>query len=251
MAKRRCYENPPLVEALCQFQFAPGSEWDMAIPGLLYRRVREQFPERRQQKAIQWVVSPAAGEVETTSTSDRMQFRSQDGKSLIQVGPDLLVVNALKPYPGWDAFRSMVLSTLTYYREEARPAGIKSLTLRYINRLIFPPTPVQIEDFMHFYPNVPTALPQTFVGWAQSVNVPLSQEEILRLTAGSSDEHPEENVFVLDLEFVAFRGCSLEDVGLRIDKGHEIIEDAFEECITDKARWMFKEEKSHEHAPSL
>lgn len=251
MAKRPSYQNPPLVEALCHFQFVPGSEWDIAIPGLLYQRIQEHYPERRQQKEIHWVVSPAAGELEKKSTADRMQFKSPDGKSLVQVGPDLLVVNALEPYPGWDTFKSLILGALSHYQEVAHPVAIRTLSLRYINRIVFPSAPVTIEDFLRFYPTVPLTLPQTFVGWALSVNIPASDEDLLRITSGSNEDNPEEVAFVLDIEFIALTGCQLDQVGKKIEQGHESVQQAFEECITDKARQVFKEEESHEHASSF
>lgn len=250
MATRRYYSQSPLIEALCQFKFEPGMEWDMAIPGLLYQQFKAEFPERRQQKAFEFTVGPDIDDLKTQATPNRMQFRKADGSALIQVGPDLLIVNALRPYPGWERFRAMILSALETYCREASPRGIKSLALRYINRLTFPFDSVDISDYLLFSPGVPDSLPQTFVEWAQSVAMPAGRDDILRLTGGSREENPEEIVFVLDIEFVAIRGCDLADVGPRIDKAHDQIESAFEACITEKSRLMFREE-SHEHAQSF
>jgi uncharacterized protein (TIGR04255 family) len=50
MGKR--YKKPPIVEALFEFQFVPGREWDLTIPGLIYKKVKRRFPNRKQQIGI-------------------------------------------------------------------------------------------------------------------------------------------------------------------------------------------------------
>ena len=43
MTKR--YTNPPLVEALCEFQFDPSTAWDLTLIGLIYDQLKDIFPE--------------------------------------------------------------------------------------------------------------------------------------------------------------------------------------------------------------
>jgi len=40
----RKYTNPPILEALCEFQFVPSQPWDMTIPGFLYEKINHEFP---------------------------------------------------------------------------------------------------------------------------------------------------------------------------------------------------------------
>jgi uncharacterized protein (TIGR04255 family) len=248
MANRRFYENPPIGEALCQFRFETGREWDIVIPGLLYQKIQSEFPERRQQKNLEVLFDRETSEVKQSS-GDRIQFRRADGSALVQLGPDLLVVHILAPYSNWESFKAMILGALGRYYEVAEPAGIRSMALRYINRIRIPASSVQIEDYLLFSPSVPSALPQTFVGWGSTVNIPLDKTELLRITAGSGEENDSNTtIFLLDIEVVAVQIGGRDGVESRIDRAHEMIETAFEECITDKARMMFKEEVPHEHA---
>lgn len=64
----RRYRNSPLIEAGCEFRFAPGEPWDLAIPGLLYEKFREKFPKRRQANAFETtiVAGPDAIQQQTT-----------------------------------------------------------------------------------------------------------------------------------------------------------------------------------------
>ena len=45
---RRKYAKPPLVEAVCELHFDPSSPFDLAVPGLVYERVKNTFKERQQ-----------------------------------------------------------------------------------------------------------------------------------------------------------------------------------------------------------
>ena len=45
----RRYKNPPIVEALCEFEFISSQPWDLTIPGLIYEKVKDEFPDKRQQ----------------------------------------------------------------------------------------------------------------------------------------------------------------------------------------------------------
>ena len=248
MAKRRSYGDPPVIEALCQFQFEAGQEWDIAIPGLVYQRVQDEFPKRRQQKGFEVLFSPDTSKVKPLS-SDRIQFLRADDSALVQLGPDLLAVNVLPPYPGWDSFKRLILGALESYSEVARPANLKSMALRYINRVRVPALRFEIDDYLRFSPRVPSELPQTFVGWGQNVSIPLGASEVLRITAGSEDAEAKAThlSFLLDIEVVALGG-GLRGVPDSIERAHEMIGTAFEKCITEKSRALFKEEVSHEHA---
>lgn len=46
----RKYKHPPIVEALCEFQFIPSQPWDITIPGLLYDRINSEFPVKQQKR---------------------------------------------------------------------------------------------------------------------------------------------------------------------------------------------------------
>src|SRR4051794_14853919 len=129
MAKRRNYKNAPLIEALCQIQFQPGAEWDLAIPGLLYSKIQEEFPKRRQQEAIEFLVRGDLKEFKHKKAVDRVQFLRDDEKALVQVGQDSLVINVLRPYPRWENFRAMIESLVESYRQVAEPQGISALAL--------------------------------------------------------------------------------------------------------------------------
>jgi uncharacterized protein (TIGR04255 family) len=163
----RKYKNSPIIEALCEFRFEPGLPWDLAIPGLLYEKVRDGFRTRRQVRAFETSVSASPEGVEQQVRAiDRMQFLREDEKALIQVGPNMLAVNHLRPYPTWQEFLPLIRGGFEAYREAAGPEGIQRIGLRYINRIEIPGPGVEMEDYFLFYP---------FVGFAGCLETPASK----------------------------------------------------------------------------
>ena len=83
----RLYKNPPLIEALCEFQFEPDQPWDWTIPGLVYDKVKKEFPKKKQQNIIKMEVH-ADPEISQSVKGEiaRMQFLREDEQALIQVG---------------------------------------------------------------------------------------------------------------------------------------------------------------------
>jgi uncharacterized protein (TIGR04255 family) len=42
------YETPPIIEALCHFQYRQNTSWDLTIPGFIYEKVKNTFPQKTQ-----------------------------------------------------------------------------------------------------------------------------------------------------------------------------------------------------------
>lgn len=250
MEQRRIYASPPLVEALCDIRFEPGQEWDWTIPGLLYAQLQGEYPLKEQTEHFQ--VKMEEGQVHQEATR-RLRFFREDKTALVQVGQDTLVVNCLRPYPGWKGFRPMLVAALEKYKAVAAPAGVSGCALRYINRLEFPGPSAVLEEYLQTVPVVPKNLPDKLVGWSLALDIPdLARSGIMRLTAGSAP--PDEGTaFMLDLRF---RAIEPEKLGLSetllswIDSAHAVIEETFEASITEQARALFKEELAHAQLPA-
>lgn len=252
MVTRHIYAMPPLVEALCEIRFDPGRTWDWTIPGLLYAQVQEDFPEREQddQLEIQWRADLPQVQGQTTR---RLRFFNRERTALVQVSKDALVLNHLRPYPGWERFRSMLLTVIEKYRVVASPKGVSGCALRYINRIPVPKDEAILEHYLQAIPTVPKNLPETLIGWSLTLDIPhVAQGGVVRLEAGSTPPG-EDAAFILDLRFTALnpQGLGLDDPLVAwIENAHEVIEDTFEASITDQARSIFQEELSHDQLPA-
>ena len=163
----RRYKNPPIVEALCEFEFISSQPWDLTIPGLIYEKVKDEFPDKRQQIGIGVQLKPTEKgfEHKVEPTPPRIQFYKRDKTALIQVAPDLLVVNQLKPYMTWAKFKPMILDSLQKYRDIANPKGFKRVGLRYINKINIKAETIELSDYFDFYPYIPKNLPQLHISF--------------------------------------------------------------------------------------
>jgi len=243
----KMYSHPPIVEAICAFRFIPSQPWDATVLGLVYDRLKEDFPVKAQAPGP--LLNVTIGTSPPSST-ERMQFRRADNSALVQLGPDSLTVNHLTPYCGWPRFQKMIEAVLEAYKSVAAPRGLSAVSLRYINRLSIPADDeedgVDIRQYVLTHPIVPDSVPQIFLEWAQRVVIPFEgARQSLVVQAGTTrgdDDFP--LVFMLDLEA---RHDEEETVSLAesiawLEAAHTNVETVFEACIGPKARLLFGEE---------
>jgi len=244
------YKNPPIVEALCEFQFVPSQPWDITIYGMLYEKIKDEFPVKQQQVGFGVAVQPREGgvlEPKIEFGPPQMQFFSNDKISLVQVGPDLLTVNHLRPYPTWGKFKPLILKIFGEYIDIANPKGFRRIGLRYINKIDFDQHEIELMDYFNYYPSIPNNLPQTYKTFQVTVEIPYNNErDTLRLTfATIIPEKPKVLPLLLDLDYIMIipEGIALNELPDWLEDAHTAIENAFEACIKDNCRKLFEEVK--------
>lgn len=242
----RRYKNPPIVEALCEFQFEPDSPWDLVIPGLIYEEVRDTFPKRRQARVLDLSILAGPEEVEQqVRTMDRMQFLREDEKALIQVGPHFLSVNHLELYPSWEEFLPLIKMGLKAYRDVAGPKNMHRIGLQYINRIEFAGQRIDLADYFEFRPFIGPNLPQEHGPFRVGLQVPYeNSRDILKIELKSTTRtKPDTIATMLDLDYFLIKPgeVALDNVFEWVDVAHGHVEDAFEACITDRLRQIFEE----------
>ncbi len=250
----RKYDRPPLLEALCEFRFEPRAQWDWTVPGLLYERIKGDFPEKRQQNVLAIQVFPPnlpAAQQQTTSI-DKMQFLNREQNAIVQVGPDLLAVNQLRPYPGWESFKPAIIHKLELYCDIAKPNRIAGMTLRYLNRIDIASREVRLEDYFMIYPRLPANVPQTYQTFLQQVEVPYENPRgLLKMVFSPVPaEATDATSFLVDLAFGSTRPDAIENAANWIEAVHSSIEGIFDACFTEKTHKEVFREVLHEPSAS-
>jgi uncharacterized protein (TIGR04255 family) len=229
------YRNPPITEALCEFQFKPDSPWDLAVPGLIYERVKDTFRKRLQRK--------------TTPSRDKLagaaciRFLREDGRAFIQLSPQLLIVGHLKPYSSWQEFFPVIRQGFQAYTDTVNPTGLHCIRLRYINRIEIPEKRLRVQDVLSFHLSVGSDLRRDFDHFLVEVHVPFenSRDRLrLRLATTESMSPP---AIGLDIEYCLAKPGEVSPDGVFewINSGHEQAKAAFEACIKDPLRRLFEE----------
>ncbi|MGQ9571149.1 MAG: TIGR04255 family protein [Thermodesulfovibrionales bacterium] len=242
----RKYKNPPVVEALCEFQFIPSQLWDITIPGLIYERVKDNFPDKQEQMSlsVQFHPTERGFEHKAEIAPPRVQFYKKDKTALIQIAQDLLAVNQLKPYPRWEIFKSMIFENLQIFKEVTNPKGFKRIGLRYINIFEFSQPNVKLEDYFRFNLYIPEDLPQNMQSFFTRVEFPFEEgNEILILALSSLiPKRPGTTSILLDIDYSMVKPDSIPLTSANdwLDLAHQRIEEAFEKSITEKQRETFE-----------
>jgi uncharacterized protein (TIGR04255 family) len=238
------YKNPPIIEALCEFQFEPGQPWDMTIPGLVYEKINDRFPKKTQRLVIQTQSHSKDGQVtHSLNQAPRMQFSNEEGNTLIQVGQDLLIVNRLKPYPTWDEFFPIIQKNLRVYKEVAKPKEFKRIGLRSINKITINTPTLELSNYLNFYSIVPDKIPQDFHNFFSRYEFPYNDHrDVLILTIGSAEPDIQDTIAIkLDIDYamVTKGGIKIDQAEDWIDTAHKVIKNTFEACITSECRGLF------------
>jgi uncharacterized protein (TIGR04255 family) len=246
---RKQYRNPPLVEVLCEFHFAPDRFQDFdSFIGLLYEKLQGDFPRKYslQLQASQISIDNSGTPGFTEQLLPLVRFQSSNEQVLIQVGQNLLTINHLKPYASWEEFLRSVTMGLNVYRETARPETIQHITLRYINRIDIPGSCISLEDYFEFRPLMKQKLLQDISAFTLGIQIPYEEtRDILNVQLASiNSESPNRVAAILDLTYslVCLGDLPFNAVTEWLTTAHDHINDAFEACITDQLRNVFEEE---------
>ena len=246
---RRKYRNPPIEEALCEFRFAPSQEWDPTVPGRFYEKIRKTYPAKpREQRRFEagFQVSPqfADSSMQLKQGLAKVQFPTDDGKRLVAVGPDVMSVHVLRPYPGWDEdFRSRITQALQAYEEVTVPAGVKQIGLRYINQVVLEGDSIRLNEYFTTPPRTPDSFPEKMSAIFSRIESFYADEPIRLVVTFATTNPPEGKLaFLLDLDLVWSWGdqpLALNDAMDKVEELRHRERAAFEALITDRTREVF------------
>jgi uncharacterized protein (TIGR04255 family) len=241
----RKYAHPPIVEAICEFRLTPETPWDLTVPGLLYERLKESFPQKEQRIIQEMELTQGPESLQQQiRTSERLLFLTEDRKMLAQVGPRLLVVNALKPYPHWEGFKPRIEMAWESLQSAIEVRGLERIGLRYINRIELSVS-AELCEYFDFYPFVGKRLPKQMVSFLAGVDFSYNNDRDrcrVQLAPIPLSENEGKAAFMLDLDYFLTRprGVAVADALTWVEEAHSRVEEVFEGCITDNLRNMFE-----------
>lgn len=252
MTQGRRYKNPPIEEALCEFRFKSGQDWDFTIPGKLQVQLKEDYSGKpRDQKALEIGLDMQAGNPANLRYNEglaRVQLMSEDGKRIVGVGPNTLSVHMLKPYQsldsersGWEDFKSRISTALDAYWDVTKPDGICRIGIRYINKITIPEKNPNIKEYLKSALPKIDGLPEKSTKFVSRIEYTYSDEMYLVVLQGLAGSHENHVEVLLDLDMVSDTSESINrDKALALtDKLRDYERKAFEAIITDKTRELF------------
>lgn len=158
------FPNPPITEALLDIQVALPTEIGLSQLLEFQEPLRDRFPQKKER--ISWSQGfqlQPTGSTEVMPASSKVEgylFVSSDSTKIAQARLSGFTFNKLKPYESWEKFSSEGKELWNKYLTLARPANIKRIALRYINRIEIPLPLKDFRDYCLLFPETPPQMPQ-------------------------------------------------------------------------------------------
>jgi uncharacterized protein (TIGR04255 family) len=121
----------PIVEAILEIRFVTSESW-ATLPGLLFARIRDRYPEQKNLPLAQ-IPEEMRRREPTFTYQPLIQFLGR-GDFLIQFGPRVVsLVAKSKEYPGWSALETEITSLISELQQTGFVSEGERLGVRYIN----------------------------------------------------------------------------------------------------------------------
>ena len=245
---QRVYQNPPVVEALCEVHFASGN-WDESIPERLYQEIKDDFPKRQMREFREANVTVSEDDDPTTEVRKLpswFMFFTESQDQLIQVSETIFVFNQLTPYRPFLEWKDNLVDAYSKYRELAPPQRANRIDVRYINRIEIPATQFSTDDYFTIAPVIPADSGNRLGPFLIQYALPQPGENHLliitfrTLEADESSENHQQFLFDLHDQMQIDKEVNEIDLEAHVEAVHEVVTKAFEGSITDNLRRLFE-----------
>lgn len=251
----KIYSKSPIKEAICQFKFHNKKEWDWTIPGIIYQKIKRNYPVKRQLTAFGFNFPLQKEDVESTEylpllkKPEGMRFLNEEKNRLIQIQEKTLSIFMQHPYSSWEDFKKQIMNALAIYDKELNPEGIVRIGLRYINHFDFLPERFEVEKYFNYYPAFPNSTQATMGELLVRSTIPIpnieKQEGFMHLLLYLNKIEGQSINNILDLDMVYLQNeenlIMVKNASDYIEKAHSYIKEKFESCITDELRSIIKQ----------
>ncbi len=252
---RRRYQNPPLLEAVLEFQFVPGTEWDSLFLGKIHDRL-PNFPISDTVRHASVVLDDS--QIGIRHTPDLKRFWRADRGIAVTVGPELLGVSTLpanmEEGHRWEILRDVAYTVLDEYQTVARPGMIRQVGLRYINGIPVDPADFRLGDLLTETSGV---VPQILLDERNPFSARLERMTLYTethqrrevITLAAQPVPPQGGRILLDVDQVTVWPDGVEPASTRtvLEDMHDAVHEVFNRVIRPEVLQRFGPEKSSGH----
>jgi uncharacterized protein (TIGR04255 family) len=161
----------PIVEAVLDIDCDLPPAFDLPALETPSRELfRERYPKFRKIFMQEHTIQTKPDAPPTTSfrhATQSLQFLHEDEKQLVQVRAQGFSFNRLAPYTTLDDYLPEIERTWRIFVSIAAPVQVRSVRLRYINRILLPAVEgrVKLEDYLRVGPRLPDEERLAFAGF--------------------------------------------------------------------------------------
>jgi uncharacterized protein (TIGR04255 family) len=233
----RHLSRPPIVEALMNFQANAAPRWN---PEKLRPVLSGLWPAHtvvEELRLMEIQMRPAEKQSESTVTMGQLQgfiFRSPSELTVHQARRDGYAFSRLAPYEDWNSFETQALRGWADYQSILEPEELHAVTVRFINRMIFPAEGMRLSRYFTTHPCAPPESGWTIYGFTHQTLYALDSPCVVRATI-ASEATPFS--FILDIEIFLREPFSALERGLNeiLREMHDLKNQAFFRLLTNEA----------------
>ncbi len=242
----------PIIEAVLDIDcdFPPGFAL-AAVEGPARDRLLDTYPKLRTQLMQEHKIETKPNEPPKMSVRHEvqsLQFLKEDGKQLVQVRAQGFSFNRLAPYAGLDDYLPEIERTWRLFVSIAAPVQIRSVRLRFINRILLPMAggSVKLENYLKVGPRLPDEERLIFTGFLNqhsAVERATGNEVVIILTTQSQEN--EKLPLILDITAAANGPAEVEDwawLSATIQALRALKNSVFRNTLTDQCLNLFRQQ---------
>jgi uncharacterized protein (TIGR04255 family) len=181
----------------------------------------------------------------TTQIVEALQFFQEDNKQLVQVRSKGFSLNRLAPYSSLDDYISEMERTWNIFVRIASPVQVRSVQLRYINRILLPLSlEMRLDDYFKVCPRLPDEDALVFVGF-------LNQHQAVEQATGNqvnivlASQPPEEAILPIVFDITAtsagvIQPGNWEAILIKIQSLRDLKNKVFRNTLTRKCIDLFQ-----------
>jgi len=233
------YPFPTVVEALCEvhFQLSQGQTWKPSLPGALFKRIQNEFPEMEPalELGVQLELGPHGVAQKVLPHRQRTRFKHATRPLCLQLGENVFTVNLLPKYPGWETMRKDVLKAWKQAQETLQPSTVTRIGLRFINCIERESQEDRPANWLKATDYIPPGVLTSEPGFLSRVEARLDSQNRIIVTLGFQSEGAHGAV-VLDIDRIVETEFppDVEALGDAMDRLHEDVWYAFNSAKGDK-----------------
>lgn len=224
------FPNPTIQEALCEIYFClpKGIEWKPSLLGDFFKHVQVDFPtmEPVTHIGVELQVGPGRASQALLPPRHRMRYKHASRNLMLQLSQDILTVNILHKYPGWEQMCRDVLDAWQQVKAVIKPAEITRIGLRYIN-LIKRSQPDELPgDWLAPSGYIPKSVLSSLPGFLSRLETRTDPHNRLVVTLGEASASLEQSpgAIVFDIDCISEKSMGIDDnsITAEITRLHDI-----------------------------
>jgi uncharacterized protein (TIGR04255 family) len=239
------YLKAPITEAVLDIRVSPRADITVEELGQLSKIFGSRYPSSEDVLHFTGTYEIGSSKTEpVTSEKIGFIFKNAEQSKVFQAQKLGFSFNKLAPYESWELFSAEAKELWKQYKAIAKPLNITRVGLRYINKLNLP---VGLKDFGKYLkqaPELAPGLPQGLSNFFTQFQIPYADVEAMLIINMTMAPPPDKETASVILDLDVFRAHSVPqgdaDLWAYFEKLRAKKNEAFEACITDATRELFK-----------